>query len=797
MKKIFILIIIILTSQFLFSQSIIKGYKAIENKDFAKASDIFRKNLKKDRLATSYGYVLLNTNKDYHYARLYSGYRYLTSVKKLYDKLDESAKDKYKSKYNITQKSIDSLEHSIYLQSFVNIMHSTDTNDYDLYVKRFPNSPYLQKTKYLKDSLIFYVTTAGNYISNIKHFLATRPHSLFFDEATRIYQKKLEFTYQYAIEKLSVKDLEILKNEHSEFAKTKDSLDIYLKWSEMYEKLGKYIDNPEVAQRYNNFITTVKHPYAFEKLLEIIEYKDKRKQYAEIIDTLEYYRPYFITKKDKIDSIINHYKIKLKLNDKQETPYSISDEINTKYSEYFPVLTADGKTLYFCSNDRPEGSNTEDIYVTYFKNGKWTKPETVKDLYYDFANEAVLSVSADGNKLLIFKNGEIFETSKTKTGWSEPEIFQEMNIGRWNADAYYTADGNAILFASQNSGNIGWNGYYDKNVDIYVIVKDKNGKWSAPINLGPTINTAGLDRSPFLHPDMHTLYFSSNQHGATDGSLDVFKATRLSDSSWTEWTEPVNLGHNINTSKDEYAFRISTDGKFAIFGGTNIDGNQDIMKVNLLKFQQPEKVLTVSGKVIDENNNILSANIVWEDLETGEKVGELTSNPQTGEYFIPLPMGKNYGFYVSKEGYYPLSENIDLREDTNIYSIHKDFQVTSIKKIVEGEAAITLKNIFFEFNKFELKKESYPELKRLVEFIKTNPKIKIEISGYTDNVGNDKYNLDLSQKRADEVRKYLISQGCPAESLVSVGYGETRPIAKNTTEEGRSQNRRVEFKVIK
>ncbi len=483
-------------------------------------------------------------------------------------------------------------------------------------------------------------------------------------------------------------------------------------------------------------------------------------------------------------------------NNKQKV-HSISANINTKANEYFPVITADGQTLYFCSDNRPENIGGEDIFVSHLVDNKWTKPQLIKELSTDTANEAVLSVSTDGNSLLIFSNGKIYESKKTKKSWSKLKYLKELNLGSWNADASYTADGNNILFSSVSKKNIGGKGYiFYSNTDIYVIHKINDTTWSKPQNLGAVINTTKKERTPFLHPDMKTLYFSSERNDGF-GSIDVYKSTRKNDTSWTQWTEPQNLGAAINTKSYDYGFKISTDGQKAYFNSTTIHGDQDIYEINLSEKNKPESVVTITGIVTDNNKKPINAQIIWEDLETGKKLGELMSSPTDGRYTITLPLKKNYGFYVSKQNFYPLSDNIDLRDSLKAMKLDKNFMLTSIKKIIRKGAVIPLKNVFFQSNKYNLQSESFPELNRLAYFIKKHKNIIVEISGHTDNVGSYTYNLKLSQQRANAVRKYLILKNCKPAQIIAKGYGESKPVADNSSDKGKAKNRRVEFKVTK
>jgi outer membrane protein OmpA-like peptidoglycan-associated protein len=336
------------------------------------------------------------------------------------------------------------------------------------------------------------------------------------------------------------------------------------------------------------------------------------------------------------------------------------------------------------------------------------------------------------------------------------------------------------------------------NTDIYVSEKTDKG-WSEPINLGTTINTPFAERKPFLHPDGKTLYFSSEGHTSI-GRLDVYMATRLNETSWTDWSEPKNLGKNINTGYDDWGYKISTDGTTAYYAAQNNEsGNQnlDIYSVPLPQQAKPEEVFIISGKVTDEKETPLEADLTWEDVTSGKLIGKLKSNPITGEYFIAVPFGKKIGYFASKEGYYETSNFIDLSTKNKTEKIRQDIVLVSIKKMIEEGQSVRLNNIFFDYDKFDLKEESFPELDRLLRFLNENKGVKVQIAAHTDDQGSDPYNQRLSENRAKAVLDYLVTKGIDKNRLKSVGFGEKQPIASNENEEGRAQNRRVEFKFIK
>lgn len=485
------------------------------------------------------------------------------------------------------------------------------------------------------------------------------------------------------------------------------------------------------------------------------------------------------------------------------------ETVNSSKGEYFPVLTIDGQYMYFTSSEGKKGG--EDIYYSQLIGSTWIKPKNMGAPFSTNENDAINSVSADGNTMVLFGSykgfiggGDNFYIERTENGWSEIKPFPKpVNSIYWDCDGYLTADGKAFLFTSDRKGNIGdfvkggqfYHGEYDGNTDIWVSVKTDSG-WGNPVNLGAAVNTPFSERSPFLHPDGKTLYFSSDGHYGL-GSLDVFKSVRLSDTSWTEWSEPVNLGKEINTAGYDVAYKITTDGKYAYFSSDREGGKgaYDIYSIKLPPEAQPEKnVVTVRGKVTNESGKPLSAALKWFELNTNRNVGSLTSNPETGDYIITIPNGLSYSYFADKDGYYSVSNNVDLSSENTYREITLDITMYPVK--VLEQTAIRLNNVYFDFDKYDLKSESFVELERVIKFLNDNPNVKIEISAHTDSKGVDDYNLDLSQKRAESVVNYLITKRIDGSRLTAKGYGETIPIGDNESEEGRALNRRVEMKIV-
>ncbi len=528
----------------------------------------------------------------------------------------------------------------------------------------------------------------------------------------------------------------------------------------------------------------------------------------------------------RIDSIIALLKVPTEnLNERNVGP-----AINTAGSEYSPVPGADDNTLYFTGVNRNEKNNSEDIYYAEMINGEWQPAQKLTRIINTASQEAPQCVTTDGNTIIIFGNypgnlgkGDLYFSDRTATGWSEVQAYPPpINTEYFDCDAKMSNDGKALIFVSDRPGNIGefvpyqeslFHGDFHGNTDIYVSLKTETG-WSEPINLGSVINTPFAERKPFLHPDGRSLYFSSDGHYGL-GRQDLFKATRLSDTSWTEWSRPRNLGKEVNTPYNERAAIISTAGEIAYFAsGERYDtyGQSDIYTIDLPDWAKPEPVATIQGTVKDNNGNFIAADIIWENLGTGRRLGQMRSNPQNGQYFIVLPLGENYGFYAEKEGYFPISVSLDLRGKFEFLALTQDITLHSIADLLgatedsenvdmlEGmdkRRKLRLNNLFFDYDKDNLKPESIPELRRVITLLNEHiPASVIEISGHTDNRGSDAYNENLSQRRAASVVKFLVFNGVDPERLVPKGYGEIVPIATNETDEGRALNRRVELAII-
>lgn len=309
------------------------------------------------------------------------------------------------------------------------------------------------------------------------------------------------------------------------------------------------------------------------------------------------------------------------------------------------------------------------------------------------------------------------------------------------------------------------------------------------MNLGPNINTKNDDQCPFIHADNQTLYFTSNGWPGM-GNGDIF-VSRKTD---TSWTEAVNIGFPINTENDDNGLTVSYDGKTAFLSSSREGGfgGLDIYSFELPENVQPQKITYIKAVIKDaKTNQMLNANYSIVDLDS--KMEEHKGSSSNGMFFVSIALNKNNALQIQKEGYLFYSQNINLKENT---TQAKPYELLVLLEPIATNNKITLNNVFFDFDKSDLKAESFLELDRLVELLKKNATIKIEIAGHTDNKGDTKYNQTLSQKRAESVVNYLLQKGIDKTRIVAKGYGETQAISPNDTEENKAKNRRIEVRVL-
>jgi outer membrane protein OmpA-like peptidoglycan-associated protein len=470
-------------------------------------------------------------------------------------------------------------------------------------------------------------------------------------------------------------------------------------------------------------------------------------------------------------------------------PKNLGDGVNSAESEYFPSLNIEGDELIFT---RRVGGYNEDFYVSKKRMGEWDIAKPMPGKVNTPLNEGAQMISQDGEWLVFsacnrqdgFGSCDIYISYRTPDGWTDGiNLGGKINSDQWDAQPCLSPDKRELYFASRRPGGYGGS-------DIYVSRLQPNGRWGEPENLGPSVNTSGDEQSPFMHADNQTLYFTSGFWPGY-GDEDIFFVRRGPGGAWSK---PVNLGYPINTINREGTLFIAADGKTAYYASDRSDsrGKLDIYSFELREEMRPIKTLWVKGRVFDKKTTKgLPSAVELIDLATGQLLSKVQTD-ETGNYLLTLPVGKDYAFNVNRKGYLFYSDHFMLSEPSPDSTYIKNIPLQPI----EMDAAIVLNNIFFDVNKFDLKPQSQAELDKLVDLLLENPAVKIEISGHTDNTGKPADNLVLSENRAKAVVSFLISKGIAAHRLTYKGYGESKPIAGNNTEEGRALNRRTEMRVV-
>lgn len=479
-------------------------------------------------------------------------------------------------------------------------------------------------------------------------------------------------------------------------------------------------------------------------------------------------------------------------------PESLGPGVNTQYDEYFPSITGDEQTLIFTR----QMNRNEDFYMSKWGDGAWQKATPVAELNTKY-NEGALAISPDGSWLTFTAcnrndagakgSCDLYWSIEREGVWTKPAPFGgAINTQYWESQPTIGADNRTIIFASERPG-----GYGGK--DLWITTRPIGGKWTKPENLGPGINSAGNEHTPFLHPDGQTLYFSSDSLPGMGGD-DLFVVRRQPDGSWGA---PQNLGYPINTEGNEGMFVVGLSGRKGYFASNRPGGagGMDLYSFELPESVRPQPVTYLKATVTDALTGApLTALLDMFLLPEGAPALQTTAKSD-GTVLACLPAGKSYAINIGKDGYLFFSENVDLSETRSAADpILLDVRLTPIAqsdtKSSEPSTPVVLRNIFFEFGSATLKPESYPELERLTALLRNSPDLRIQINGHTDNVGDPAANLRLSESRALAVKDYLIGKGIAPERLLHKGYGMQRPIADNSAPEGRARNRRTEFEVI-
>jgi outer membrane protein OmpA-like peptidoglycan-associated protein len=484
----------------------------------------------------------------------------------------------------------------------------------------------------------------------------------------------------------------------------------------------------------------------------------------------------------------------------QFNPEPLGDAVNTDLFEYWPSLSADEKTIFFTvlgpqNPDLPPYrlKMQEDLYYAVKDEERWSQRTYLGPPVNTNRNEGAQTITADGKHIYFtacdrsdgYGMCDIYYSRIDDDGtWSKPENLGEPVNSRYSdKHPAISADGRMLCFTSNRPGGKG-------DYDLWISEK-RGDSWSKPVNMGDSINTPGVEQSPFLHPDQQSLYFSSDGWPGM-GMEDIFLSRLKSDLSWST---PVNLGYPVNTHNEEIGFIVNARGDRAYYASNRREGTDtDIYTFEMPRDVRPVPVSYIEGRVYDSRTmRGIEARFELIDVETGKLVMEVVSNPGEGDYFVSLPTGSAYAFNVSQPGYLFYSDHFEIdRRYDRLDPLRKDIPLDPVRT---GKT-IVLNNIFFDIDSYRLKETSRVELDKIFEFLKLNQTVRVEISGHTDNTGTSGYNLELSEKRAKQVVEYLTDRGIKHGRLEARGYGDTMPIADNATEEGRARNRRTELKVL-
>ncbi len=467
----------------------------------------------------------------------------------------------------------------------------------------------------------------------------------------------------------------------------------------------------------------------------------------------------------------------------------LSDTVNIFPMQYFPTLTADEGQLIFTIRFGKEHDDNEDIVVaSKTPNGRWGKPVSISTNVNSNFREGASTISADGRKLIFTICGprgcDLYESNRIGDAWSRPvSLGAGVNSAGWEAQPALSADGNELYFVSDRKGGIG--GY-----DLWYSRKGVDGTWGRATNVGKPVNTPFDEIAPFIHVSNQNLYYASNGLPGF-GSYDIYVAEK----SDNDWGNPLNMGAPLNDYQDQYSLAVTSDGQWAYYSKEEGRNKSKIYTTPVpIEFQVTRRGNVTAGRITDAiTQKPVKASIELKDLSTNQVVTTVTSDSTTGRYLVVVPGKSEYALFVNAPNYLFSSRHFDLRQiDQAQKPLELDFSLQPIVK----NAAMVLNNIFFKVDKYELEEKSKTELIEVVQLLRNNPSLRVEIGGHTDDTGNEAYNQQLSLNRAGSVLNFLQSQGISAERVTKKGYGSKKPLKPNDSEENRQFNRRIEFKVL-
>ena len=588
--------------------------------------------------------------------------------------------------------------------------------------------------------------------------------------------------------------IEVLKKA---IAKDEEFVEAHLRIASCYKKLYYY---PEATDHYARAIA-----YGGEKAPAIArfylgELYLLQGRYGEAIESLEEFRSRYEKEDSHYDDggrLLESARF-AKANMKDSVAFSpqpLAAPLNQFGLQYFPVLTADENMLIFTRRESTGYQYDEDIYYSLKDSeGAWSEPRSISPQINTQFNEGTCAISADGRTLIftscdgrrILGSCDLFVSYREGNNWSEPKnMGPAINSRAWESQPSLSADGRTLYFVSDRYGGKG-------RRDIWVSYLQDNGEWTDAVNL-EQLNTEEDEVSPFMHVNGRTLYFASKGYKGF-GGFDLF----YSEITNGEWSEPVNLGYPVNTHEDQVSLYITPDGRKGYYALDEKRGGL-LLSSKLYEFDVPDEIRVadksayVAGKIYDEETTApLKAKVELFDLAADTLISTVSSDSVTGRYMMVLTEGSQYALYVNRQGYLFESQAFNYTDTVEMRPLHRDIPL----KPARTGAATTLSNIFFEHDSYELHGRSITELNKVARFLRQNPGLQVEIAGHTDNTGSPEYNMGLSGKRARSVYDFMIEAGVDPERLQYKGYGQTRPKVANTSENNKSLNRRIEFRIL-
>ncbi|MET4106524.1 OmpA family protein [Hymenobacter sp. UYP22] len=471
---------------------------------------------------------------------------------------------------------------------------------------------------------------------------------------------------------------------------------------------------------------------------------------------------------------------------------TMGEAINSQREDYGPTLSADADLLIFSSKRKMRGLHSvidEDLYTARRENGVWAPAEPLPKPINSSYNEGSACISKDGTTLYFARcecptchgNCDLYTATLKDGKWSMPKsLGANVNSTAWDSQPTLSPGEDTLYFASDRLGGFGLS-------DIWYTVKQKNGQWSKAQNMGPVVNTRESEVSPFYHPLYHVLYFSSRGQLLNFGDFDIYKTYRVRG----RWQEPINIGPLVNGKGSEYYFTIDSDSKSLYYARSEA---QDMKNLDLYSFPlpmeaQPLATTHVEGSLIDSvSQKPLNGIVSIIDTDNGIEVASKYLRDD-GSFDFDLIEGSHYVMLIQSPDFFSVEKKFALEGDT---------VMKLMTNSIDYKLPLIFKNIEFDQDKSHIRASMHPVLDRIAVFMVDHPTFRLSITGHTDGKGDPDFNERLSQERAQSIRRYIEQKGkLTANRIDSFGYGSSRPLKDEVTEEDAKTNRRVEFRLIR